>query len=64
MIIIYKIMAKKSQRVLFDEEDYDFIQEYKIDHGVGFQEFVRDAIKEKIRKIETIEQLNNLDKLK
>lgn len=57
-------MAKKSQRVLFDIEDYEFIQEYRSSHGVEFQTFVREAVKKKIEEINVIEVLRNLEQLK
>lgn len=53
-----------SHRILFDDEDMVFIKEYKDAKGLDIQKFVREAVKEKIKKIQVEEDLLALQRLK
>lgn len=63
--IKYMNNTKITPPIHLDEDDYDFIKEYK-EVGLikSFQEFIRDAVREKRSKIETIQQLRSLEQLK
>lgn len=53
-----------SHRISFDEEQLNFIREYKEKSGLDIQKFVREAVDEKIERINVEEALDSLNRLK
>lgn len=51
-------------RIVLDQEDENFIKEYKVAHGVSIQDFIREAVQKKISDIRIIEDLESLNRLK
>ena len=54
----------KAHRILFEQEDLDFMREYKKAHGGTLQKFVREAVQKKIAEIKLVEDLEMLNRLK
>lgn len=50
-----------SYRIIFDEEDVEFMKDYKDSHGIYIQKFVIEAVKEKIAKIKAMETIRNME---
>lgn len=57
-------MDTTSRRVIFEQDDYDFIMEYKQAFGLDFQKFVRKAVKKEIANIKLSEELSSLNRIK
>ena len=52
-------MAKKKQlRILFDDADYSFMSAYKEAYFVSMQDFIEEAVKDKIQLTKMQIQLN------
>lgn len=49
-----------AQKILFDDEDFQFMKSYKGANGVSIQKFVTLAIKEYKLKIETEQLIKDL----
>lgn len=49
--------------IKFDDEDVEFMKEYKEAFGVYIQAFVIDAVHDKIAKIKLEEELKDLQRL-
>lgn len=59
---MYIIMA--GQRIVLEEIDVEFIKEYKEATGMNIQDFVREAVSEKIAAIKLNEEIKDLQRLK
>ena len=55
---------QKSTKIFLDQNDYDYIMDYKEASGVPIQVFVEQAIKEKIANMEAKNVIDNLELLK
>lgn len=55
---------QKSTKIFLDQDDYDYIMDYKEASGVPIQVFVEQAIKEKIANMEAKNVIDNLELLK
>jgi predicted DNA binding CopG/RHH family protein len=53
-----------SHRILLSDEDLQFIKDYKEAFGLSIQDFVREAVADKISLIRLNEDLKDLQRLK
>jgi len=53
-----------SHRIIFEEQSLEFIKDYKEATGMTIQDFVREAVSEKIVHIKINEEIKDLQRLK
>lgn len=51
---------KTSFRIKFEQEDVDFMNDYKDEYGASIQWFVEKAVKERIQQIKVKQELEEL----
>lgn len=58
--LIYHICCMPASKIVFDQEDLDFIKQYKQAKGISLQRFVTVAVKELRTKLEAQQYLEDL----